>query len=161
LVESNVVSGSPSACFGLYAYEGGATHGVTLVGNKASGCSAGFDLDDGAHDNTLRGNTANGNVGGNGFSLYDASANVLTDNTANGNNNGFLVAGAAGNTLIRNTANTNASYGFLADQGASGNTFSYSSAHQNDRSHTDCLDALDTRGGNTWVHNYFGTTSGI
>ena len=158
-IEDNVAKDSPWACFGLYD----GTYDATLVGNTAGGCSAGFDLDRGAQGNTLRGNTANGNVGGNGFSLYDTTDNTLANNTANGNGNGFLVegAGATGNTLSRNAANTNAGYGFVADQGATGNTFSGNSAHQNDRSNTDCLDALDTGVGNTWVHNHFGTTSGI
>jgi parallel beta-helix repeat protein len=160
-VENNVAKGSPWACFGLY--EG--TNGATLVGNTASGCSAGFDLNGGAYDNTLRGNTANNNNydgdPGNGFSLEAASANVLSDNTANGNNNGFLLIGANANKLTRNTADGNDSYGFVVVAGASDNTFSHNAAHWNDQSHTDCFDALDVGIDNHWNHNSFGTTAGI
>ena len=131
-VENNVAKGSPWACFGLYS----GTTRATLVGNTASGCRAGFDLSEGAHDNTLRGNTSNNNVGGNGFSLgATAVSNVLTDNTANRNN-----------------------YGFIVQEGATQNTLAYNSARANAE-----LDALqwDRAADNIWTHNNFGTSSGF
>ena len=99
---------------------------VTLGGNTASGCIAGFDLSEGANHNTLRGNTANNNnhdgVGGNGFSLEIASDNVLSHNTANGNSFGFNLGGANANELTGNTANHNSRFGFAAWGGANHNT---------------------------------------
>ncbi|MEI7742702.1 MAG: NosD domain-containing protein, partial [Chloroflexota bacterium] len=154
-VEHNVAAGSPWACFGLYD----GTIGVTLTGNSASGCSAGFDIGS-ATGNTLRDNTANANIGGNGFSLGNgAVANTLSANTANGNNNGFLLWGdASQNTLTGNIANRNTSFGFIADAAASYNTFTYDTAYGNG-----VLDAGQSGEcvGNTWLHNHFGTMDGI
>ena len=69
-IEDNVAKDSPWACFGLYD----GTHGATLVGNKASGCSAAFDLNADATRQHAPWQRANGNVGGNGFSLDDGAA---------------------------------------------------------------------------------------
>ena len=93
----------------------------------------------------------------------------MSDNTANGNDFGFnvnasrsesgaVLVGATRNTLTRNTANRNASYGFAATEGANHNRFSSNAAHANGE-----LDALEAwpAGGDTWVGNHFGTTSGI
>jgi parallel beta-helix repeat protein len=68
------------------------------------------------------------------------------------------VVGATHNTLSRNTANRNTSYGIAVGDGASANTCSYNSAHQDG-----ILDARQYSAGpsNVWLRNSFGTTSGI
>lgn len=152
-VENNSELSSPWAGFGLYD-----SQGATLVGNTASGPGgAGFDVD-GSSGNTLKRNMAMDNAIGNGFSLGPGAVlNVLTENAAIGNNQGFLVAGSTQNVLARNLATHN-NYGFITQQGAAYNTLAYNVGRASGE-----LDAREWLGAadNTWLGNNFGSTSGF
>ncbi len=154
LVKGNTAVGS--ATWAGIALGMGTTASTVVDNTSSRNRGGGFEVWD-SSGNTFTGNSANGNTV-HGFLLMHSDDNVLTQNTANGNEAGFYLVGANANELTRNTANRNLSYGFVAVEAASNNTFSGNTAHQNA-----IFDALEEGSGtgDVWLRNSFGTTSGI
>jgi parallel beta-helix repeat protein len=129
LISDNTFSGNALA--GLFF--GNHTNGNLLQGNTAEENGAsGFFVVDNASDNTLIANVASGNAW-QGFDLggTSVSGNILIENTAFGNDNGFLLnPGASGNSLTGNNATGN-NHGILL-VGVSGNTLTGNVATMND-----------------------------
>ena len=133
--QDNVVSGNDSSGNSFYGFwiQGGSDGNLvsdnTANDNPYSGIFVIFSSQD-----TLNGNTANGNGGapvgpldaGQGFYLFGADHNTLADNVATGNvSDGFQLRQSPGNTLGRNDGSANGRNGFGLFEGSNGNTLDF------------------------------------
>lgn len=121
-VVGNIVSSVRSNGILIWNSTGDAHHN-TVVGNTVRSCrTSGIELEDGAHDNVVSGNTCDGN--GWGIWLNDNGnsgtprANVITGNTiTNSSNNGIQITGGRDDAITGNTVKSNGLHGIAIING--------------------------------------------
>jgi hypothetical protein len=99
------------------------SHHNTVVGNTVRNCrTSGIELEDGAHDNAITGNTCDGNGWGiwlndNGNSGSPRS-NVISGNAiTNSSNNGIQISGGRDAVITGNTVKSNGLHGIFVGRG--------------------------------------------
>jgi parallel beta-helix repeat protein len=108
---------------------------------------------DGASANTITNNTANKNVD-DGIDLFQATANIVRRNTANNNHHdGIALGGGSANAITNN----NSGDGIALASGATDNALSRNTANNNP--FDDLLDANPGCDSNSWTRNTFKTAN--
>ncbi|MCZ7402504.1 MAG: right-handed parallel beta-helix repeat-containing protein [Candidatus Methanoperedens sp.] len=99
----HTITGSSSS-YGIYL---SGRSGVTIKNTNVRSFYYGIYLDH-SNNNTLSGNNASNNRGGDGINLYDSNYNMLSGNIANSNNDdGIELYSSGNNTLSGNKASNN------------------------------------------------------